>query len=240
MTDADRSTDANRSSGTDPADPRLEADHTRTGHRPAHDEAVSTSAVAAPGVKEQRRDLVAREQQRFGGMRFFLAFFGWLTATGMVVLLSAVVTGVGALLGLGAQAGSSRSAALTTGITGAIVLGVVLLVAYYCGGYVAARMARFNGVKQGVAVWLWAVVIVVLATIAGLIVGSSTTVFAQLGGIPSLPVTGAAATATGIAAVVGALVVSLIGAILGGLAGMRFHRRVDRFAFEQQNEAARA
>lgn len=42
------------------------------------------------------------------------------------------------------------------GMVGIIVLGVIVLVAYYCGGYVAGRMARFDGMKQGLAVWLWA------------------------------------------------------------------------------------
>ena len=186
-------------------------------------------AVAAPTTAQRRNDLIAAEQRRFGGMRFFLAFFGWLTATGMVVLLSAIATGVGAAVGAGRTATANP---LTSGIVGAVVIGVILLVAYYCGGYVAARMARFNGVRQGVAVWLWAVVVLVLATIAGLVANSSGA-FAQLGGLPSLPVTAQTATVTGISALVGALVVSLIGAILGGLAGMRFHRRVDRFASEQ-------
>ena len=210
-------------------EPARDADHDG---RP-DDRRTATTAVAAPDAKQQRRDLMAREEERFGGMRFFLAFFGWLTATGVVVLLSAVATGIGALIGAGQDAAANADNAMTTGIVGVIVLGVILLVAYYCGGYVAGRMARFNGLKQGVAVWLWAIVIVVLATLAGLIVGSSTDVFRQLGGIPSLPVDGSTATAAGIGAVVGAVIVSLIGAILGGLAGMRFHRRVDRFAVEQ-------
>jgi hypothetical protein len=38
------------------------------------------------------------------------------------------------------------------------VLLVILFVAYYCGGYAAGRMGRFNGMKQGIAVWLWALV----------------------------------------------------------------------------------
>ena len=44
----------------------------------------------------------------------------------------------------------------TVGIVGAIIVAVVLLVSYYAGGYVAGRMARFDGAKQGLAVWLWA------------------------------------------------------------------------------------
>ena len=48
--------------------------------------------------------------------------------------------------------------ATTVGITGAVVLIVIEFVAYYCGGYVAGRMARSNGLKQGFTVWAWAIV----------------------------------------------------------------------------------
>ncbi|GLY41853.1 hypothetical protein Amsp01_078760 [Amycolatopsis sp. NBRC 101858] len=47
----------------------------------------------------------------------------------------------------------------------------VLLVAYYCGGYVAGRMARFNGVKQGIAVWVWTIVMTVVALVVALVGG---------------------------------------------------------------------
>ena len=84
------------------------------------------------------------------------AFFGWLAATGMAVLLTALVTAGGAAVSLAqgneADAPTSRPSALTE----AVVLLVIFFVAYYCGGYVAGRMARFNGMKQGVAVWIWA------------------------------------------------------------------------------------
>ena len=53
----------------------------------------------------------------------------------------------------------------TVTLAGGIALLVVLFVAYYCGGYVAGRMARFNGARQGLAVWVWALVIA--AVVAG-------------------------------------------------------------------------
>ena len=45
---------------------------------------------------------------------------------------------------------------------------------------------------------------------------------------PRIPVTAETATVTGILTAVGAAVVALAGAILGGMAGMRYHRKVDR------------
>jgi hypothetical protein len=39
--------------------------------------------------------------------------------------------------------------AKSIGITGGIVLLVILFLADYCGGYVAGRMARFSEARQG-------------------------------------------------------------------------------------------
>lgn len=179
-----------------------------------------------------RRDVLRREKAEFGGMRFFLAFFGWLTATGAVVLLSAIITGILAALGVqnsATKAATSGSALQTAGVIGFVVLAVVLFVGYYIGGYVAGRMARFSGLKQGLAVWIWAVIIAVLVAAAGAIASSSVGAFSQLN-TAGLPISGSLATGAGIIALVVAIVFSLAGALLGGLGGMRFHRTVDRFA----------
>jgi hypothetical protein len=177
------------------------------------------------------RDLHARQKEEFGGMKFGSAFFGWLAATGMAVLLSAlaaaVVTGIGASQNVTPGA-ATTSALQTAGVVGGIILLVIILIAYFCGGYVAGRMARFNGVKQGVAVWLWAIIIAVVLGIIGAIAGSRFNVLSQVGGLPNLGVSGDSVTTAGVLAAVGVAVVSLVGAILGGLAGMRFHRKVDR------------
>jgi uncharacterized Tic20 family protein len=166
-----------------------------------------------------------REREQFAGMRFWLGFFGWLTATGMTVLLVAIITAIAALAGVQDAAASDLSA---LGIGGAIALGAVLLVAYFCGGYVAGRMARFSGLKQGLAVWLWAIIVAVLLGIAGAIAGTQSGVAGQLGSVAQLPFSPSQATLAGIGSAVAVLVLTLIGALLGGLAGMRYHRRVDR------------
>jgi ABC-type dipeptide/oligopeptide/nickel transport system permease component len=117
------------------------------------------------------------------------------------------------------------------GVASAIVLLVVILVAYYCGGYVAGRMARFNGVKQGVGVWLWTIIAAVVVTILGLVAGDRFHVLSQLNSLPAVPVSGDALTTGAIISVVVIIVAALVGAVLGGLAGMRYHRRIDRATF---------
>ena len=184
-----------------------------------------------PGHGPDHRDLHTRQKEEFGGMKFGSAFFGWLAATGMAVLLSAlaaaVVTGIGASQNVTPGA-ANTSALQTAGVVGGIILLVIILIAYFCGGYVAGRMARFNGVKQGIAVWLWAIIIAVVLGIIGAIAGSRFNLLSQVGGLPNLGVSGDRVTTAGVLAAVGVAVVSLVGAILGGLAGMRFHRKVDR------------
>ena len=179
------------------------------------------------------QDSTADKRRRFGGIRWGSAFFGWVTAMGMAVLLSALVAGVGTVLGLVSLSGSTvhvldEATARTVGVTGAVVLLAILFVGYYCGGYVAGRMARFAGAKQGVAVWMWALLVAVIAAVAGTVAGVRFDALA--GGLPRIPVAVDELTTGGVAVAVGALVVSLVGAVLGGLAGMRYHRKVDRGA----------
>jgi len=199
--------------------------------RTTHSDTTPDGAHAAP---VDRHSVVRREKERYGGIKWGSAFFGWLTATGTAVILTALLAGAGTAVGVatdteaGEAANQASEAAETVGIVGGIALLVVLLVAYYCGGYVAGRMARFNGVKQGVAVWVWAVAIAAIVAVTGALLGSEFDVLARLDGFPRIPVNEGDLTTGGIIAILAAAAAALIGAILGGLAGMRFHRKVDK------------
>lgn len=185
-----------------------------------------------------RKSVVEREKDAHGGVKVGSAFFGWLTATGTAVLLTALLAATGTAIGLagsssigqavsGAQDSAAQNAG-TIGIAGGIAVLVILLVAYFCGGYVAGRMARFNGAKQGIAVWVWAIVIAIVVAIVAAVAGSEFDVLGRLNAFPRIPVDSGSLTTGSIIALVAAVVAALIGAVLGGLAGMRFHRRVDR------------
>lgn len=199
----------------------------------------NTSGASTP--KSRRNDVVAAEKERFGGIKFGSAFFGWLTAIGMTVILSAIATAIG--VGIGASNSNSANEAAnqatenaqTIGIVSAIVLAIILFVAYYCGGYVAGRMARFDGAKQGLAVWLWGIIIAILLAVLAVIAGDQFNVLANLNGAPSIPVDGSALTTSGLIGLAIAIIVPLIGAILGGKAGMSFHRKVDQVGIDHRN-----
>ncbi len=177
--------------------------------------------------------MVGRQKAAFGGMKFGSDFFGWLTASGTAVLLVALVAGFGAAVGLSKGTGlPTVQDAASVGIGGGIALLVVAFIAYFAGGYVAGRMARFNGLLQGFGVWLWAIIVAVVVAVIGLIAGARFDVLARINGFPRIPLNEGTVTTAGIITAIALAVVSLIGALLGGLTGMRYHRRVDRAGFE--------
>jgi len=183
---------------------------------------------ADPGT---RGEVIAREREEHGGVKIGSAFFGWLAATGMAVLLSALVAVTGLLAGeaTGTDTATEVSDALdiqveSLGVLGIVVALAIMFVAYYSGGYVAGRMARFDGIKQGIAVWVWALVIAVVVGVLGAVADNE---YAGSLGMPQVSVQ-ETTTTTAIVGIVFVALVSLVGSMLGGLAGMRFHRRVDR------------
>lgn len=169
--------------------------------------------------------VVNREHERYGGVKIGSVFFGWLAASGVAVLLTALIVGTGAAVGLGTKDVEDLG---TIGLVGGILLVVVLFVAYFCGGYVAGRMARFDGAKQGLAVWLWALLIAVVVAVVVALAGDQFNILAQVNTFPRIPVNEGDLTTGGIIAAVLAVLVTLLGAVLGGMAGVRYHRKVDR------------
>jgi uncharacterized membrane protein len=89
-------------------------------------------------------------------------------------------------------------------------------------------MARFNGVRQGLAVWLWAVLTTAVVAVLAALVGSQYDMLAELSNLPRIPVSQGSLTTGGLIALLVAALGSLAGALVGGQAGMRFHRKVDK------------
>ena len=178
-------------------------------------------------------DLLAAQREQYGGTKIGSAFFGWLVVGATALLLTALLAAAGAAIGAArgttvAQATSwARADADTLGLVGAVTLAAVLFVAFGCGGYVAGRMARFDGARQGLAVWLWAVVLAVVVAGLGLGAGDRVDLPAGLDVGSILPVRWGDLSTAGLLAAAAVAAITLFGAILGGLAGMRFHRRVD-------------
>ncbi|WP_448812222.1 hypothetical protein [Agromyces bauzanensis] len=207
-----------------------------------------TSAGARPGAWGPAGDarpltideIVERQREAFGGVKVGSAFFGLLITMAVGAILGGLLAAAGAALGLGPlllPRVPARVGSFDAEMVGWFVLGAglaIVLVAFYCGGYVAGRMARFSGFVQGLAVWAWALVIAILAGVAGFLLGGR--LFEDLtdrvDGYGRLLVPEDFVL---IAAIITAVVVAVAGlgmAMLGGMAGMRYHRRVDRVALD--------
>lgn len=168
----------------------------------------------------------AGEREEHGGFKIGAAIIGWLIAVVLAVILTAVAGAITGLVGAGTGAPAPGSAGVAA-ILGAVVVLVVLGLAYFVGGYVAGRMARFNGPKQGLGVWVIGVIVTILLAIAGAVFGSQFDVRAQLN-LPSVPLD---LGAVGIGALISLVVIALVtllAAMGGGKLGTRFHRKVDR------------
>jgi hypothetical protein len=195
------------------------------------DPAYSTGGASS--TKGTARNAVDAQRSRYGGIKWGAAFFGWLSANGLAVLLVALLSAAGVAIGLTQGVPSTDDAvqeADTIGIVGGIVLLVVLFLAYFAGGYVAGRMARFDGARQGIAVWVIGLLVVIALAVLGLVFGSQYNVLQQLN-LPRIPIDEGTATTGGIIALVAVLLATLAGAVLGGRLGDRYHRKVDRAGF---------
>jgi MFS family permease len=192
------------------------------------------SGAGAHATRGAVHDAVDRQHDRFGGMKWGAAFFGWLSANGLAVLLVALLSAAGVAVGLTQGVPSTDEAvqqADTIGVAGGIALLVVLFLAYLAGGYVAGRMARFDGAKQGIAVWVIGLLVVIALAVLGLVLGSKYNVLQSLD-LPRIPIGEGTATTAGIVALVAVLVGTLVGAIVGGKLGERYHRKIDRVGLE--------
>lgn len=195
----------------------------------------TTPPADAVTTSTDRRAVVAREKEAYGGIKVVCAFFGWITATGMSVLLTALVAAAGAGVGLASSASEVADAAADRGVSateigwaGVVLVLVVVFVSYYSGGYVAGRMARFDGIRQGLAVFGWAVVAAIVVAVLGAVAGSQYDVLDELNSFPRIPGDLSDLSLAAGAALVGVVLAALVGSMLGGLAGMHFHRKVDR------------
>jgi hypothetical protein len=218
-------TTTDRTSVHEPVHEPMQEEHVATDRdrRFGREDTISSGTMAAA-----RR----RQRDEYGGINWGAAFFGWLAAAGLGAILAGIVSAAGATLALGSD-DSAGDTAETIGIAGGIAFLVVLVIAYFAGGYVAGRMSRFDGARQGLGVWIVALAITLILAAAGAILGGEYNVLSQLN-LPRIPVDeGSVATGALIALAVG-LIGSLLAAMAGGKAGERYHRKIDRVAVEDR------
>jgi MFS family permease len=191
--------------------------------------AAPRDATPSEPPREPVKEMQKRQREEFGGLHWGSAFFGWLVAVGIATLLTAILSAAGAAVGFtqGASTQDATTDADTIGIVGGIVLLAILLIAYYAGGYVAGRMSRFSGPKQGLGVWIIALAVTVVLAVAGAVLGAKYNVLSQLN-LPRVPIGEGALTTGGLIALAAAVLGTLLAAVAGGKAGTHYHRKIDR------------
>jgi hypothetical protein len=206
-----------------------------TADRPATTRDVDTNdpRYAGNGLtsRETVRNVRARQRAEYGGLNWGSAFFGWLVAIGVAVILLAILSAAGTAFGLGDVSESQAKAnADTIGLVGGILLIAVLAIAYYCGGYVSGRMSRFDGGRQGFGTWAIGLIVTIILAVAGWIFGSEYNVLEQLN-LPRIPVNEGTLTTGAAIALAAVVVLTLLAAMGGGKAGERYHWKIDRLAY---------
>ena len=190
------------------------------------------TADEGTATAETMRTVRARQREEYGGINWGAAFFGWLVAVGVAVLLTGTLAAAGAAIGLTepSAASQAQSEPETVSLAGAIALLVVLAIAYYCGGYVAGRMSRFDGARQGIGAWIIGLVVTIAIAVLAIVLGSEYNVV-ERANLPRLPVGDESLTTGGAIASLVLLAGTLLFSALGGISGARYHRKVDRAGF---------
>jgi|tagenome__1003787_1003787.scaffolds.fasta_scaffold20984988_2 hypothetical protein len=190
----------------------------------AHDSAHATTSSnvrvrsdghRAPGLSEAR--------SRFGGLDFAATLVGMLAALALLILIGGLI---GAAIGaIGYQAGldGNHTRLSAAGLAGGIA---ALFIAFLIGGWTAGRIARYDGVKNGVMTGVWAILLAGILSGLGAWLGSKYNIFANAPNLPNW-FSRDAVTIGAIASAVAAGVAMLLGGALGGRWGESYHRRID-------------
>jgi hypothetical protein len=177
----------------------------------------------APELRE------ARLKEIYGGVDWLASFIGSVFALicgGVLLAFPRLVLG---LLGFTLNLESRQLDAAT--ITTLVVIGLVLFIAFFLGGYVAGRLARFDGGRNGAATVLWGILLGVAFALFGALLPEPLSgplrTFGESGLQPAIGSLAAAGLVVGLGIVAGALLLELLGGFLGGRLGNSYHTRID-------------
>ncbi len=164
---------------------------------------------------------VDEARSRFGGIDLPATLAGALAALGTAVILAGILAGAGTV---GYQMGVDDAAEKLT--AGGLIGGLVtLVVAFLVGGWVAGRVARYDGGRNGLLTALWFVLFAAGAAALGAWAGDKYNVFRNV----NLPqwFDSDALTGPAIGSGLLALAVMFGAGWVGGRLGERYHRRAD-------------
>jgi hypothetical protein len=205
---------------------------TRVIRAPDHPDTTRDATPYPRGYFEAAEEREDRLRHMYGGVDWLASFLGFVFATVLGAVFSAVAGLVLVPFGItpdlsGGQIGISF-------ITGLALLGVLIFLTFFFGGYVAGRLARFDGGRNGAMVVVWMFIVVVILALAAAIfsgfmpAGIAARIANLLDGIVSTAGNLAGAGVVGLVTAAAALVLALLGGSLGGRMGSRYHTEIDR------------
>jgi len=201
-----------------------------------------TRVIRTPGTSGAPEDeamLYTREERLrevYGGVDWLGSFIGCIFAVVCGAVLLLLLSGI-VLAPLSFTLDLQGQEIGTAAIVGLVIVGLSLFLAYFAGGYVAGRLVRFDGGRNGAATVVWSILLGVIFGVfsfllAGFLPGGisealesfrESSVLPTVNSLVELGLLGA-----GIA--VGALLLMLLGGFLGGSLGTRYHTRIDQTA----------
>src|SRR5215203_6519574 len=203
---------------------------TRVIRAPGHPDTTRDATPYPRGYFEAAEEREDRLRDMYGGVDWLASFLGFI----FTLVLGAVFSSVTGLLlvPFGFSPDFSDGQLGASLITGLGVLAVLIFLTYFFGGYVAGRLARFDGGRNGAMVLAWTFIVVLILALAAAIfsgflpAGVADRIADLIGGVLSTARTlaGTIGIVTGLAAVL----LALLGGFLGGRLGSRYHTEIDR------------
>ena len=167
-----------------------------------------------------------------GGVSGGAVLTGVVVAFGAMFLLSALIGGIIAALGI-AEEEIARGEAIDAGIAAGMALVVAQFVSYLWGGYAAGRMGRGAGLANGLLVPLLAIIVAVVVGAIAASLGATANL-----NLPfttnRLPLENDFLVNWGTAIGIAALVAMFVGGAVGGTLGQRWHTKLERRIYEEE------
>lgn len=179
-------------------------------------------------------------RERFGGIDTPASLGGMFAILGALVFLSSLIAAGAGGLAFQMNAIDIEGNLQEIEVVGMILAAAVVFVSALLGGWVAARMARFDGVMNALGSALWLLLLIAVFAALGAWVGAEYNAFQQAGlpdwfsqlDIDDLSLDVIIASIVGVVALIG-------GALLGGAIGEAYNRKVTAALADSRTTGAR-
>jgi hypothetical protein len=176
--------------------------------------------------RTQRAEAAA--SARYGGADFGASLSGFFAGLGALAFVGALIAAGANELDYQLNLIDLEGEVAEASVVGAIVALVVVFLTFLFGGWVAGRMSRFEGGKNGLGAGLWLLVFSAIFALLGALVGPEFNAFGPAG-LPDWFSSIRGDVRTPAALILAALfvVAALLGGYFGGKLGERYNQRVD-------------